>query len=97
MIKIINGWYYSVDEYQYILIHEYEKEKGVFGKGEKTGEMKEVKETVGYYSNLSTMLIQLTKILAKEKIDNGEIKTIEQHIKELNKIKNELESVVNPF
>lgn len=97
MVKIIDGWYYEVEEKQYTLIHQYNYEGVKFGTKEKTGEVKQKNEIIGYYVTLSEMLIKLTKLLAKEKVDNGEIKTIEEHVQALRTIKNELEEILNPF
>lgn len=97
MIKIKDDWYYEFDGVQYTLIHIYEKEMTAFGSREKTGEVREVQETIGYYSTMAAMLLKLTTLLAKEKIDTGEIKTIEQHITVLKTIKEEIESIVSPF
>lgn len=97
MIKILDDWYYEFDGVQYTLIHIYEKEMTAFGSKEKTGEVREVREMIGYYSTMTATLLKLTTLLAKEKIDNGEIKTIEQHITALKTIKEEIESLVVPF
>lgn len=97
MIKIKDDWYYEFDGVQYTLIHIYEKEMTAFGSKEKTGEVREVREMIGYYSTMTAMLLKLTTLLAKEKIDSGEIKTIEQHITALKTIKEEIESLVMPF
>lgn len=97
MIKILDGWFYEVDEFNYSLIHEYEREKGVFGTNEKTGEMKTVKEYVGHFRSMADMLVKLTRILAREKIAAGEIATIEEHIQALRTIKEQLSELVMPF
>ena len=97
MIKIIDGWYYIVDENEYTLIHEYEYESIDFLTREKTGEIKTKRVEVGYFTTLAAMLEKLVVLLAKEKIYNGEITTIQQHIEQLRKIKDELESIIMPF
>lgn len=95
MIDIINGWYYEFDGTQYILYHEAEREiRNVKTKETRIGT---VRETIGYFSNISTMLVKMAQLMAKEKIDNGEIATIEKHIEELNKIKSQLVGAINPF
>ena len=95
MIDIINGWYYEFDSTQYILYHEVEREiRNVKTKETRIGT---VRETIGYFSSISTMLVKMTQLMAKDKIDNGEISTIEKHIEELNKIKNQLVDIINPF
>lgn len=97
MIEIISGWYYTVEDNQYTLIHEYMYDVLKFGTKEKTGETKLKSEIIGYFTSLSGLLKRLTVLLAKEKIDNGEIKTIEQHISALRIIKDELDDICKPF
>ena len=97
MIKIIDGWFYETDKYQYTLIHVYEREKMNFGTKETTGEMKTIREEIGYFKSLELMLVKLCELLAKEKITTGKITTIEEHIQELRTIKNQLSELVMPF
>ena len=97
MIKIIDGWFYSVDDNEYTLLHEYEYEGIDKYTKEKTGEIKKRFVERGYFTSLSAMLEKLAVLLAKEKIYNGEITTIQQHIEQLRKIKDELESIIIPF
>ena len=57
MIDIINGWYYEYDGTQYILYHEVEREiRNVKTKETRIGT---VRETIGYFSSLSTILAAL--------------------------------------
>lgn len=97
MIKICDGWYYTADENEYTLIHEYEYEPCKFGTKEKTGEIKTRRVEVGYFTTLSAMLTKLVTILGKEKIASGEITTLSEHIEELRRIKTELENDILPF
>lgn len=97
MIEIMSGWYYTVDDNQYTLIHQYVYDVLKFGTKEKTGETRVKTETIGYFTTLAKLLEKLTFLLAKEKVDNGEIKTIEQHITALKRIKDELNEICMPF
>ena len=97
MIKIIDGWFYTADENQYTLIHVYEREKMKFGTKETTGEMKTIREEIGYFKSLALMLVRLTELLAKEKIAAGEIATIEEHIQALRTTEEQLSELVMPF
>ena len=91
MILIIDGWYFKQDDFQFILIHEYQKKKGVFGKvGYDSGEVVTKREEIGYFDSLEGMLNRLAKILCKEKVDEGTIVTIKQYIDALDKIIKEL-------
>ena len=95
MIKITDDWYYKIEDDQYILVHKYKKEKGVFGKvGVSSGEFVEKTEQVGYFMRLAGMLKRLSEILCKEKADAGEIKTIREHIAELRRLWAELQEIV---
>lgn len=96
MIKIIDDWYYKLEDDQYILIHKFQKEKGVFGKvGVGSGEYVEKIEEIGYFMSVAFMLERLAYILCKEKADAGEIKTIKEHITELRKMREELRKMVS--
>ena len=97
MIKICDGWYYSADDNEYTLIHEYEYESKDFQTREKTGEIKTKRVEVGYFTTLAAMLEKLVVILAKEKIASGEITTLSEHVEELRRIKQELENDILPF
>lgn len=97
MVKIRDGWYYSADESNYTLIHEYEYESIDFQTKQKTGEIKTKRVEVGYFSTLAAMLTKLVTILGKEKIASGEITTLSEHIEELRRIKQELENDILPF
>lgn len=95
MIQITDDWYYKIEDDQYILVHKYKKEKGVFGKvGVGSGEFVEKTEEVGYFMSLAGMLKRLSEILCKEKADAGEIKTIREHIAELRRLWAELQEIV---
>lgn len=95
MIKICDGWYYIIEESEYTLIHEYEKVKGVFGKPEAvSGETVTKREEIGYFQTLREMLKRLAKIMCKEKQDAGEITTIGEHIEALEKLEEDLNSLV---
>ena len=90
MIKIIGDWYFDLDEYQRILIHQSQKEKREFVSKRKTGEFVTKTEEVGYFHTYEGMLVALHQILVKEKYDEGKIETIDQYLAELRKINAEL-------
>lgn len=97
MVKIRDGWYYSTDDNEYVLIHEYEYEGIDRITKAKTGEIKTKRVEVGYFTTLAAMLTKLVTILGKEKIASGEITTLSEHIEELRRLKTELENDVLPF
>lgn len=95
MIKILDGWYFKIDEFQYVLVHEYQKAKGVFGKvGVDSGEMVTKQDEVGYFRTVAAMLRRLAEFLVREKIDAGEIATIREYIDELERIEKRLSAAI---
>lgn len=98
MVKIIGDWYFETDDKQYILIHQYEKEKGIFGKrGENSGETVVKKEEVAYFQTVTGMLRRLLEILVKEKIADGQIRTIRDYISELERIEKKLREMCKGY
>ena len=98
MVKIIDDWYFEADDKQYILIHLYEKEKGVFGKkGEGSGETVTKREEVGYFKTVTAMLRRLAEILAREKMAEGQIQTIRDYIDELERIEKKLREMCKGY
>lgn len=98
MIKILDGWYFKIDEFQYVLVHEYQKAKGVFGKvGVDSGEMVTKQDEVGYFSTVTAMLRRLAEFLVREKIDAGEIATIKEYIDEMERIEKRLHEVCRGY
>lgn len=85
-IIITDGWSFVADENQYILVHTFMREKQDFKTRKGTGEMVERREEVGYFQTVTAMLRRLAEILVREKISEGQIKTIREYITELKKI-----------
>lgn len=96
-VKIIDGWSFEVDENQYILIHEYVREKLDFKTRKPTGEMTEKCEEVGYFKTITAMLRRLAEIFAKEKVADGQIQTIRDYIDELERIEKKLHEVCRGY
>ena len=98
MVKILDDWYFEADDKQYILIHQYEKEKGVFGKkGEGSGETVVKREEVAYFQTVTGMLRRLAEILAKEKVADGQIQTVRDYIDELERIEKKLREMCKGY
>lgn len=98
MVKIIDGWYFDVDEREYILVHQYEKEKGVFGKkGESSGETVVKQEEVAYFQTITPMLRRLAEILVKEKVIGGQVQTVREYIDEMEQIEKKLHEVCKGY
>lgn len=90
MVSIIDGWYFKTDENQYILVHNYMKEKHDFKTRKGTGEWIEKSEEVGYFKTVTAMLRRLAEILAREKVMADEITTIKEYIVALEDIEKRL-------
>lgn len=98
MVRILDDWYFETDDKQYILIHRYEKEKGVFGKkGESSGETVVKREEIGYFQTVAGMLRRLAEILAKEKVADGQIQTVRDYIDELERIEKKLREMCKGY
>lgn len=97
MVSIIDGWSFDVDDHQYILIHSYTREKLDFKTKQGTGEMVEKREEVGYFMTVTAMLRRLAEILAREKIADGQIKTIRNYIDELERIEENLRKMCKDY
>ena len=97
MVNIIDGWSFDVDDHQYILIHSYTREKLDFKTKQGTGEMVEKREEVGYFMTVTAMLRRLAEILAREKITDGQIKTVRNYIDELEKVEENLRKMCKDY
>lgn len=97
MIHIIDGWDFTIDEHQYILVHTYKREKLDFATRKGTGEVVEKSEEVGYFQTVEGMLRRLTEILVKEKVTEGQIQTIRDYIDELERIEKKLREMCKGY
>ena len=97
MVQIIDGWYFNMDENQYILVHKYMWEKQDFKTRKGTGEWIEKKEEVGYFRTVTAMLRRLAELLAREKIAEGEIATVREYIDEMERIEKRLHEVCRGY
>lgn len=98
MVKIIDDWYFEADDNQYILIHQYEKAKGVFGKkGESSGETVVKREEIAYFQTVTAMLRRLAEILVREKMADRQIQTIRDYIDELERIEKKLHEMCKGY
>lgn len=96
-IIIIDGWSFTADENQYILVHTYMKPKVDFKTRKPTGEMVEKREEVGYFKTVTAMLRRLAEILVREKMADGQIRTIRDYISELERIEKKLREMCKGY
>ena len=86
-----------MDENQYILVHKYMWEKQDFKTRKGTGEWIEKKDEVGYFRTVTAMLRRLAEFLVRDKIAEGEIKTIREYIDEMERIEKRLHEMVKGY
>lgn len=96
-VIIMDGWSFTADENQYILVHTFMKPKVDFKTRKPTGEMVEKREEVGYFKTVTGMLRRLAEILAKEKVADGQIQTVRDYIDELERIEKKLHEMCNGY
>jgi hypothetical protein len=96
-IIITDGWSFTADENQYILVHTYMKPKVDFKTRKPTGEVVEKREEVGYFQTVTAMLRRLAEILVREKIADGQIQTIRDYINELERIEKKLREMCKGY
>ena len=90
-ITITDGWSFTADENQYVLVHTFMREKQDFKTRKPTGEVIEKREEVGYFKTVTAMLRRLAEILVREKMAEGQIQTIRDYIDELERIEKRLQ------
>ena len=96
-IIITDGWSFTADENQYVLVHTYMKPKVDFKTRKPTGEVVEKREEVGYFQTVTAMLRRLAEILVREKIAEGQIQTIRDYISELERIEKKLREMCKGY
>ena len=96
-ITITDGWSFTADENQYILVHTFMKPKVEFKTRKPTGEVVEKREEVGYFKTVTAMLRRLAEILVREKIADGQIQTIRDYIGELERIEKKLHEMCKGY
>lgn len=75
MVHIVDKFYFSADEVQYILYEKGEREKIDIKTKKPTGVIASYTITLGYYSTIEIMLKALSRKILREKIQNDEITT----------------------
>lgn len=96
-VTIIDGWSFTADENQYILVHTFMREKKDFKTRQGTGEMVEKREEVGYFKTVTAMLRRLAEILVREKMADGQIQTVRDYIDELERIEKKLHEICRGY
>ena len=96
-ITITDGWSFTADDNQYILVHTFMKPKVDFKTRKPTGEMVEKREEVGYFKTVTGMLRRLAEILVREKMADGQIQTVRDYIGELERVEKNLREMCKGY
>ena len=75
MIHIVDKYYFTADDTQYILYEKGEREKIDIKTKKSTGIIAPYSITLGYYSTLENLLKAMSRKILREKIQNDEIAT----------------------
>ena len=97
-VKIIDSYAFEHDRFGYTLFEVGKREKGVFGspdKQQKTGELVDYKETVGYYSNVTSMLEACLKCATQKAAETAKVKSIGDYLEIMRNIADEIKSCLS--
>ena len=94
-ITISDHYFFIADEYQYILYNCCEREKIDVKTKNPTGEIGYYENVVGYYSTIDSLVKGCKGHALRTKILNGELKTIDDVLKESQKMLNKLKEILS--
>ena len=97
MIPLVEDYYFSADENQYILYRCGKRNKIDIKTKKATGEIIDFTEAVGFYTTLSSMLKGCVRECNRRKIQNGEISNLKDCIKNIDDIYYKIESLTKGF
>lgn len=96
-INLIDNYYFTADEKQYILVERGNKLKLSFGTKEPTGETTNYTTICGYYSSITSMIEACIKTVNLKSIRNGKISTLTECISQLNENYIKLKDIATGF
>ena len=94
-ITISDHYFFTADEYQYILYNCGEREKIDVKTQKPTGEIGYYENVVGYYATIDSLIKGCKGHALRTKILNGELKTIDDVLKESQKMLNKLKEILS--
>ena len=94
-VVISDHYFFTADEYQYILYNCGEREKIDVKTKKPTGEIAYYENVVGYYANGESLIKGFIGHALRTKILNGELKTIDDILKESQKMLNKLNKILS--
>ena len=98
MIKIIDGYGFEQDDMQFTLYAYGTRQKAsCFGRTAADGEMIEYKETLGYFSSLSTMCEACLKHAVKARADRNQIDSIGEYVAAMKEIAYDIRESIRAY
>ena len=94
-ITISDHYFFTSDEYQYILYNCGEREKIDVKTKKPTGEIAYYENVVGYYATIDILIKGYIGHALRTKILNGELKTIDDVLKETQRLQDELNEILS--
>lgn len=97
MIPLVEDYYFSADENQYILYRCGKRDKIDNKTKKSTGEIIDFTETAGFYTTLSSMLKSCVRECNMRKIQNSEIKSLKDCIDYVESVYEKIEDITKGF
>lgn len=97
MIPLVEDYYFTADENQYILYRCGKRDKIDIKTKRPTGEIIDFADTVGFYTTLSSMLKSCVVACNRRKVQNGEIGSLKDCVEQMNNMYERIESLTKEF
>ena len=97
MIAIIPGYGFRKEGLSYVLYRYGTKEKMKFGSKEKTGEIVEYKESLGYFTSLTSLCQHCIKAATEDKATEEDVQTIAEYIAIMKQIGEDVRKALEPL
>ncbi len=94
MIPLVDGYYFSCDDYNYVLYLRGTRKKIDIKTKKPTGEMIEFTDVVGFYSDLLSLVKGCVRYCNRDKIRSGQLTTLQECVKDMNEMYSKIEKLV---